>query len=184
MIKAAKLDETPADVDVAWWWWQLQSFSISKSVRVGEQRTGFLGELATVHYEQERLGISELVEHVALENPALGFDVRSKKSIHGNEIRIEVKSSKLDFQQAEAYITWNEFQKLTNEPDDSYLYLWFNVTESSKNGPVIVKWDVVSSYLECLCAKDVRINGDVVLKFSTIKALSLGNGLSNPIDKK
>ena len=88
-----------------------------------QNKIGQLAELRIVEYEKDRLkglGINNDVEHVALANVALGYDIKSWET-ENNERYIEVKAvSKSDYK---FHWSKNEIEVSEKFGEKYYLYL-------------------------------------------------------------
>ncbi len=94
-----------------------------KSILNKQNQIGIAAELRIVDYEQERLkklGINNDIEHVALKNVSLGYDIKSWETTI-DERYIEVKAvSKLDYK---FHWSKNEIEISEKYGDKYYLYL-------------------------------------------------------------
>ena len=103
-----------------------QSIVTPKKLKIiinDQNKIGQLAELRIVEYEKDRLkglGINNDVEHVALENVALGYDIKSWET-ENNERYIEVKAvSKSDYK---FHWSKNEIEISEKYGDKYFLYL-------------------------------------------------------------
>lgn len=100
------------------------SDSLRSQINENKMRIGWLGELAIVEFETQRLsressGVIREIVHTSVENDAAGYDVQSWSD--SNEIYIEVKTTVGDFW-SNLYFTQNEFEKMQHMGESYYLY--------------------------------------------------------------
>ena len=89
------------------WWDKIYSYSRQKIDGLHEE-TGRQGEKLSFIYEHQRVGIKPRKEYIM--NTSAGYDLLSLFSHNSKEkLLIEVKSSNLPINKAEAFITKNEF---------------------------------------------------------------------------
>ncbi len=100
------------DMDVIEWWDDV-AWMIRRNKDKNQVKTGRMGELLTIEYEEKRTG--KKPEWVAIDSNKNGYDVLS---IRGNDndypLRIEVKASSLPLQSAKFILTRHEWDTAKN----------------------------------------------------------------------
>lgn len=134
------------DYDVQLWWRSLRAIERSSTSHVDEQsgndQTGLIGESLSWDYEKRRLPNSlHLVQWVSNRyGDSVGFDILSVKEDNSvNEIFIEVKSSTKSWDQAVAYLTFNEYRILKANPQLYNFHLWSEVDSVERRKLVVVR---------------------------------------------
>lgn len=108
-------------------------------------KLGLAGELMVINYERKRLnkfGIFKEVEHVSkISNDKAGYDIKSYDK-HGNEIHIEVKTTKKR-EDEPFFLTRNEYEYSIDNADKYKLYRIYNFNPSTGKGDFyIIEGDI------------------------------------------
>jgi Protein NO VEIN, C-terminal len=129
-FQAAELFEE-GDPDIATWWDGV-SLPFEGLVHQNRMETGRKGEWLSILHEEERTGSKPL--WIALDNSDAGYDILSCVSKDSSEqLFIEVKSSERPLEDAELFLSRNEWEFL-NSKSSAILHLWsFAVDPPSLN---------------------------------------------------
>lgn len=119
-IDAGLLSETPSINVVNWW--DMIAGHIRAQAQQNKTDTGRSGESCTIEYERARTNTEP--KWMSLDSNLVGYDVQSKISANSTEpLLIEVKTSKLSVDDADFYVTSNEWRVATTST--AYLFhLW------------------------------------------------------------
>lgn len=118
--EAGLMNDDPEAEEIEWWDRMANHIRSQENLRKNE--TGRKGELYTILYERNRVGIKP--QWVSLDSNLSGYDIISKVSSDDNsKLLIEVKSSEMNMDIAEFYISVNEWHTACNSKNYCF-YLW------------------------------------------------------------
>lgn len=171
MLREAELlHET--DLDVLRWWSKIRSFIRDRNTETNEDLDdiGIYGEFLTLEYERARLQINDSIRWVSRwDGDQFGYDIQSFQNQDMQERRfIEVKSSINSVNQANIYLTFNEYRQLTLLGSSYFLYLWPSIQSQSTSNPIIVSGDKVTLALQNLNPNIISWDGSVIIPFEEL----------------